>query len=164
VILAHGQRLRTGTEQAGRPVRQRCSILKAEGRRRDPALATRSEGILIFEKIKPGPKMVPPVQRESHMPELAGTRRGHVGLHDPGAESVRAGHGGAAGRWRRPCGLRQHGTGPAPSPVARLIWATNPVVNQGPDLSADSLQRPVKPQASQRIGATAELLTLDGSF
>jgi hypothetical protein len=68
VILVRDERLRTGTEQAGRPVRQRCSILKAESRPLDPALTTRSEGTLIFEKTKPGPKMVPPVQREMSYP------------------------------------------------------------------------------------------------
>jgi hypothetical protein len=49
VILVRDERLGTGTEQAGRQVRQRCSILKAESRRLDPALTTRSEGTLIFE-------------------------------------------------------------------------------------------------------------------
>jgi hypothetical protein len=44
VILVRDQGLGTGTEQAGRPVRQRYSIPEAEGRRLDPAPTTSSEG------------------------------------------------------------------------------------------------------------------------
>ena len=38
--------------------------MEAEARLLDPPLITRSEGTLIFDKIKPGPKVVPSVQRE----------------------------------------------------------------------------------------------------
>ncbi len=66
------------------------------------------------------------------MPELAGTRRGHVGLDDPDAESVHAGHGGTVGRWAATCGLRQHGAEASTFAPARLILAKNPVASEGP--------------------------------
>jgi hypothetical protein len=51
---------------------------EAEGQRPGPALITSSEGALIFEKIKPGPKMVPSVQHDDRLPTWQALLRSRV--------------------------------------------------------------------------------------
>ncbi len=63
----HHQRLGLGSEQAGRPGWPRLDgDSQSQKRKVGDAIRPRppAQRHLIFEKIKSGPKMVPPVQRE----------------------------------------------------------------------------------------------------